>query len=130
MDGAGPPLIALHGAAGSGRDHFAAQRPVLADATSGCTCPDARGHGATRADVAERFATDDLAADVLAFADALGLETFHLLGYSLGAMTALHVAAQHVDRLRTLVVVSVAPDREPRLAVGPEAHGPGPDRAR
>jgi pimeloyl-ACP methyl ester carboxylesterase len=33
-------------------------------------------------------------------------------------MTALHVAAHHVDRLRTLVVVSVAPDREPRLAAG------------
>ncbi|HYH91552.1 MAG TPA: alpha/beta hydrolase [Candidatus Saccharimonadales bacterium] len=117
VDGAGPPLIALHGATGSGRDHFSTQRPFLAEAFR-VYLPDARGHGGTRWDAAHGLATSDLADDVLAFADALGLETFHVLGYSMGAMTALHVAARAGDRLRTLVLVSIAAEREPRLAVG------------
>ena len=39
--------------------------------------------------------------DVLAFVDALGLDTFHLLGFSMGAMTALQFATRHPERLRT-----------------------------
>jgi pimeloyl-ACP methyl ester carboxylesterase len=115
--GSGQPLIALHGAAGSGADHFATLLPVLAD---GCRvyAPDARGHGGTRWDPRAGFRTDVLAADVLAFADAIGLDTFHLLGYSMGAMTALHVAADHGERLRTLVLVSITVEREPRLSAG------------
>ncbi len=47
---------------------------------------------------------DWLVADVAAFADALDLETFHLLGFSMGAMTALQLASHQADRVRTLVV--------------------------
>jgi pimeloyl-ACP methyl ester carboxylesterase len=32
VDGTGPPLVLLHGATGSGGDHFAGLRPVLATA--------------------------------------------------------------------------------------------------
>ena len=55
--------------------------------------------------------------DVRAFADELGLDTFHLLGFSMGAMTALHVAATWPERVRTLVVAGISPDREPRASV-------------
>jgi 3-oxoadipate enol-lactonase len=58
-----------------------------------------------------------LADDVLAFADALGLATFHLLGFSLGAMTALGVAVRAPARLRTLVVVGISTERQPRASV-------------
>ena len=50
---------------------------------------------------ANGFSADWLADDLLAFADALGLDTFHLLGFSLGAMTALRVAVRAPQRLRT-----------------------------
>lgn len=115
--GAGPPLVLLHGATGSGRDHFAALRPLL-EAAFLVHLPDARGHAGTRWDPADGFTTEDMVADVSAFVDALGLSTFHLLGYSMGGVTALHVAARHPARIRTLVVVSAGPEREPRLAVG------------
>ena len=50
--------------------------------------------------------------------DALGLDSFHLVGFSMGAMTALQFAVRHTDRLRTLVVIGITPHREPRASVG------------
>ncbi|HEY4633338.1 MAG TPA: alpha/beta hydrolase [Candidatus Limnocylindrales bacterium] len=117
VSGEGPPLILLHGATGSGRDHFAAQRPVL-ERSFRCYLPDARGHGTTYWDAAQPLSTGDLVADLAGFIDALGLGAFHLLGYSMGGMTALHYAIGHPGRLRTLVAVSISAEREPRLSVG------------
>ena len=53
----------------------------------------------------------------LAFVDALGIETFHLLGFSMGAMTALQLASRRPDRIRTLVVIGITTQREPRASV-------------
>jgi 3-oxoadipate enol-lactonase len=115
--GAGPPLVLLHGATSDAARDCPGQLPTLERAFR-CFTPDARGHGRTRWDtVAGGFSADWLADDALAFADALGLETFHLLGYSLGAMTALRVAVRAPQRLRTLVVVGITVDREPRASV-------------
>jgi pimeloyl-ACP methyl ester carboxylesterase len=80
--------------------------------------PDARGHGGTAWDPSESWTTVDLVADVDAFVDAVGLASFHLLGYSMGGMTALHFAARFPDRIRTLVAISIGSEREPRLSVG------------
>ncbi len=79
--------------------------------------PDARGHGRTRWDVADGFRADWLVDDLTAFVDALGLATFHLVGYSMGGMTALGFAARHPARLRTLVVAGITTAREPRASV-------------
>jgi pimeloyl-ACP methyl ester carboxylesterase len=117
VDGTGPPLVLLHGATGSGGDHFAGLRPVLATAFR-CYIPDARGHGGTAWDPSESWTTVDLVADLDAFVDAVGLASFHLLGYSMGGMTALHFAARFPDRIRTLVAISIGSEREPRLSVG------------
>jgi pimeloyl-ACP methyl ester carboxylesterase len=56
-------------------------------------------------------------ADLAGFADALRLSTFHLVGFSLGAMTALRFAIRHPERLRTLVVIGLSTEREPRTSV-------------
>lgn len=115
--GSGPPLVALHGATGAGRNDFARVVPSLASAFT-VYLPDARGHATTRWDVvAGGFATADLVVDVESFADALGLDTFHLLGFSMGAMTALGFAVRRPERLLTLVVIGISPLREPRAAV-------------
>ena len=115
--GAGPPLVLLHGATSEAGRDFRAILPVLSKAFR-CHTPDARGHGRTRWDTAAGgFSADWLADDLLAFADALELGTFHLLGFSLGAMTALRVAVRAPERLRTLVVVGITTDREPRASV-------------
>ena len=116
MHGAGPPLVLLHGATSVGREDFAAQIPLFSKRFQ-LILPDARGHGLTRWDATRGFRYDWLVDDLTAFADALGLDTFHLLGFSMGAMTALHFAAATPARLRTLVVIGIATHREPRMSV-------------
>jgi pimeloyl-ACP methyl ester carboxylesterase len=117
VQGAGPPLVLLHGATSLGREDFAAQLPSMTKAFM-VYMPDARGHGRTLWDAADGFRYDWLVDDLVAFVDALGLETFHLLGFSMGAMTALQFGARAPERLRTLVVVGITTLREPRASVG------------
>ncbi len=116
VHGAGPPLVLLHGATSSGREDFAAQIPLLARGFR-VYVPDARGHAATRWDTAAGFEYGWLVDDLGGFVDALHVETFHLLGLSMGAMTALQFASRFPERLRTLVVVGITTQREPRASV-------------
>ena len=114
--GSGPPLVMLHGATSIGKEDFAAQIPLFSKAFQ-LILPDARGHGHTRWDAADGFQYDWLVEDLAAFTEALELETFHLLGFSMGAMTALQFAAALPERLRTLVIIGISPQREPRASV-------------
>jgi pimeloyl-ACP methyl ester carboxylesterase len=116
VHGAGPPLLLLHGATSLGSRDFAAQIPLFSRAFH-LYVPDARGHGRTRWDVADGFRYDWLVDDVAAFVDAIGLETFHVVGFSMGAMTALQYAVRSPDRLRTLTIVGITTQREPRASV-------------
>lgn len=116
VQGAGPPLILLHGATSGGRADFAAQAPLVSKAFL-AHFPDARGHGGTRWDAADGFRYDWLVDDLEGFVDALGLTTFHLLGFSMGGMTALGFAARHPGRLRTLIVIGTSAQREPRASI-------------
>ena len=114
--GGGPPLVMLHGAGTTGRQTYDALVPRLSGDFR-ILMPDARGHGRTRWDVARGFDTKLLVDDTLAFADALGLDAFHLAGYSMGGMTAMTVAARRPARILTLVAVGITSEREPRLSV-------------
>ena len=126
VHGAGPPLVLLHGATSLGRKDFAAQIPLFSRAFH-LYVPEARGHGRTRWDAASGFRYDWLVADLAAFVDAVGLETFHLVGFSMGAMTALQYAVANAARLRTLTIVGITTQREPRAAVARRLMDP--DRA-
>ena len=117
VQGAGPPLVLLHGATSLGREDYAAQLPSMSRAFL-VHLPDARGHGRTRWDAANGFEADWLVDDLAGFVDALGLDSFHLLGFSMGAMTALQFGARWPERLRTLIVVGITTLREPRASVG------------
>src|SRR5918999_6495739 len=86
VEGAGPPLVLLHGASSSALEDWAAQRPLFRRAFR-IYLVDARGHAGTRWDVGGGFTRDMLVDDLLAFVDALQLQTFHLVGFSMGAMT-------------------------------------------
>ena len=116
LAGSGPPLVLLHGATSSGRDNFAPQIPALASLFT-VYAPDARGHATTRWDASAGFRAEWLVDDLGAFVDALDLGSFHLLGFSMGAMTALTFTAKHPGRVRTLVVAGISPSREPRASV-------------
>ena len=115
-EGAGPPLVMLHGATSSALEDWSAQRPLFRKAFH-LYLPDARGHGATRWDAANGFTREMLVDDLTAFVDALGLQTFHLLGFSMGAMTALTFATRFPERLRTLAICGIDVERQPRANV-------------
>jgi pimeloyl-ACP methyl ester carboxylesterase len=116
VQGAGPPLVMLHGAASAGREDWAAQVPLFAKSFR-TYLPDARGHATTRWDARSGFSYALLADDLEAFADAVGLDTFHLVGFSMGAVTALIFATRRPERLRTLVVAGITTEREPRASI-------------
>jgi pimeloyl-ACP methyl ester carboxylesterase len=102
--GSGEPLILLHGGIGAG-EMFA---PIVAGLTEGrrVITVDLQGHGGT-ADVDRPLRPEDMADDIAALLDHLGLEQIDLMGYSLGGIVALRTAIQHPERVRRLVLVSV-----------------------
>ena len=96
-----PPLILLHGV----MDNGLCWTPVARDlqAQFDVIMPDARGHGKTGGSL-ENFSYTQLADDVMALIGALGLEKPVLYGHSMGAMTAVAVAATYPDVVRALVL--------------------------
>ncbi|CAL9584404.1 Putative aminoacrylate hydrolase RutD [Streptomyces sp. enrichment culture] len=67
---------------------------------------DLPGHGGSAADLVTAGATvGDLAALVLALADALGVERFAYAGVSLGGAVGLHLALHHPQRVSSLAVI-------------------------
>lgn len=115
-EGAGPPMVMLHSATSSALEDWAAQRPLFRRAFR-LYLPDARGHAGTRWDASAGFTTAMLVEDLMAFVDALALRTFHLVGFSMGAMTALAFASRHAERLRTLLISGIDVQRQPRANV-------------
>ncbi len=51
----------------------------------------------------------DLANDAAALLDALGIDKAHVLGTSFGGMVAQHIAIEHPDRVRRLVLACTSP---------------------
>jgi pimeloyl-ACP methyl ester carboxylesterase len=109
-----PPLVLLHGFTGH-RDDFVGVMPALARERR-VIAPDLRGHG----DSASRpgqggFSLDQLAQDLTALLDALGIARIDLLGHSVGGLVAQRFALAHPDRLRSLVLMCTAPAPPTRM---------------
>jgi pimeloyl-ACP methyl ester carboxylesterase len=101
--GSGQPLVLLHGGYGTGQ-MFAAILPSLASGRRVITV-DLQGHGRT-ADVGRPLRFETMGDDVAALIGHLGLAQADVMGYSLGAGTALRTAIQHPALVRRLVIVS------------------------
>ena len=101
-EGAGYPVVLLHGLTGSG----ACWTP-LARALEGefdVVMPDARGHGGSSAPQ-HGYRYDDHANDVAGLIRGLDLSRPVLLGHSMGGMTAAVVASRGAGALRGLILV-------------------------
>ncbi|MDT0342430.1 alpha/beta fold hydrolase [Streptomyces litchfieldiae] len=57
----------------------------------------------------EAYTAEDMADDAVAVMDALGWQSAHLLGVSLGGAVAQRVALRHPDRVRTLTSMAAVP---------------------
>jgi len=70
---------------------------------------DLRGHGLSDWTRDGYFVTD-FAADVQGLADAIGLETFDIVGHSLGCRVGIVYAGEHPERVRKLVLSDAGPE--------------------
>lgn len=69
---------------------------------------DLRGYGKSRGH-SGAFTLEESAADALALADALGWQRFAIVGHSMSALIALHLAQHHADRIERAVVLTPPP---------------------
>jgi 3-oxoadipate enol-lactonase len=112
--GRGPALLLVHGFGGAKED-FADHVDALA-ARHRVVTFDHRGHGESDGPTElAAYSLDRLAADVLGVADALGIGSFRLLGYSMGGMVARRVVLAHPERIDALVLMDTSPGPIPRL---------------
>jgi len=106
--GHGPhPVLVLHGWFGDAHS-FEPIEPWLSKETFSYVFMDYRGYGAMRASDGA-FTIDEIAGDALALADALGFETFSLVGHSMGGMAMERIATLAPDRVRALVGIGPVP---------------------
>jgi pimeloyl-ACP methyl ester carboxylesterase len=116
--GDGPGLLLVHGFGGAKED-FADHVPVLArDHT--VVVFDHRGHGASdKPDDRDAYSLDRLATDIMQVAERAGLDSFRLLGHSMGGMVSRKVALAHPDRVDALIMMDTSagliPGFEPGL---------------
>lgn len=137
VEGEGPPVLLIHGYRASGDLNWrlAGMNRTLADSYRVITI-DNRGHG-------DSTATDDpadygrnMVRDQIRLLDHLGIEAAHIVGYSMGGMIALRLAADHPDRALSVAICGMGWTRDDagtraRFASGPEAsRRPARDPAR
>ncbi|MFG2937793.1 alpha/beta fold hydrolase [Streptomyces sp. NPDC048282] len=109
--GEGPVLVMLHGGGpgASGVGNYLQNLPALARHFR-VILPDQPGFGGsyrpTEADLDERSITRITVDALYQALDALGIDTFHLLGNSLGGAAAIAMAQQRPERVTRLVLMA------------------------
>jgi 3-oxoadipate enol-lactonase len=98
----GAPVIVFSNSLGTTGAMWDAQAATLSDRFRVLRY-DARGHGQTPAPPGP-YSMDDLAGDVLALLDRLGLERVTFCGLSIGGMTAMWLGVHAQERIDRLVI--------------------------
>ncbi|MGW4966669.1 alpha/beta fold hydrolase [Nonomuraea sp. NPDC004186] len=113
--GSGPGLLLAHGAGSSLANTYG---PILEGLAARHTVVgiDYPGSGDTPRSTSP-LSVDDLADQLVAAADAEGLDRFALSGFSLGGSVAIRAAARHPERVTALVLTATFPYRDNRLAL-------------
>jgi len=101
--GGGPPAVMLHGFTLNRRMWYPNLDVLQREFR--LILPDARGHGLSDAPETG-YSRDHRVEDLRRLVDNLKLETFHLLGLSMGGSTAIGYALQYRKRLRSLTLIS------------------------
>ncbi|MGW5521180.1 3-oxoadipate enol-lactonase [Gordonia sp. NPDC003950] len=100
------PVVVLSNSLGSDHRMWDAQLPEL-EKHFRVVRYDTRGHGASPVP-AGPYSIDDLADDVVALLDRLGVASAHVVGLSLGGMTAMRLAVRNPDRVNRIGLLCTA----------------------
>ena len=106
---AGVPVVVLHGFTGSAQAMAPLTEPLAARLAARIICPDLVGHGRSEApgDL-DLYRVESMAGQIAGLADALNVETFHLVGYSMGGRVALRLGCAASPRLRSLTLIGAS----------------------
>lgn len=107
VSGEGDPLVVLHGAY-MNIQTMGEIVPRLAE-THKVYALEFQGHGRTE-DIDRPITYPNLASDVAAFMDTVGIEKADIFGYSMGAATGLRLAIDYPEKVDQLVAASVGYD--------------------
>ncbi len=107
--GKGSPVVLIHGGAVNFQNNYAVFGWIERLNKSGLQVIglDLRGHGKSDKPLqAECYGTENLASDVLAVMDELGLDKVSIIGYSMGSAVALHLIQTFPARFSKAVLVA------------------------
>ena len=108
--GSGAPLVLLHGGMLTIDLNFASLIPTLAQ-THTVIGVEMQGHGRT-ANIDREITYPNLASDIVALLDHLGIERAAVLGHSMGGGVALELAVSHPDRVSAIVPISASVSKD------------------
>lgn len=116
-DPAPEPVLAIHGLSSTRKlwlwVHDAAPEiPLLA--------PDLRGRGQSL-DLGGPYGMEAHVDDLVSLLDEQGLDRVHVMGMSMGGFIAVHLAASHPERVRSLVLIDGGPPMAGPPGLTPEA---------
>jgi pimeloyl-ACP methyl ester carboxylesterase len=103
IHGRGEPLVLLHGAFGA-IDLWGSILTTLAESHQ-VIAVELQGHGHT-ADLDRPLSYEQMADDVAALLEHLGIEQADIVGYSMGGNTGMQLAIRHPELVRKLVAIS------------------------
>ena len=105
---AAPPVLCMHGITQTAHswdevaDDLARDYRVL--------CFDQRGHGDSGWAPDGNYSRQEMAADIAAISDALGIASFVLCGMSMGGINSITFTSAHPGKVRALIIVDVSPE--------------------
>ena len=108
VTGQGEPLLFIHGLASSSRS-WKKQVPFFARHYRVITF-DIRGHGRSDKPLLEPYSIKLFATDTVELMKALGIDSAHVVGFSMGGMVGFQLAAYVPQVVRSLVAVNCCPE--------------------
>lgn len=109
----GEAVILMHGYTDTLLTYYPTIQELVADDTLHVYGLELRGHGASSmpadsncpAAPEQCFEMTDMAEDVLAFMDAKGIATAHIVGHSMSTLVSFELALAHPDRVASLMLI-------------------------